>query len=214
MRKFFTTVLGIIILGSLCGCNNQNDNIALINHYEKVTNSEKNFTKSVETIQNLTDVNDKLLAQILKEGRKSNQNLLPILNKTRKNVSMIQEQLNEEKNLLQKSVTLHNEYKKYANKLDSKELQTNAFNINALYEKRYEAFTNYYNQFLNITKQENDFISSLSTSKTNIDLLSKQSLNLNYEYEKLDNLINTFNQLSGKYTDNEMKFIHKLSSNE
>jgi len=214
LRKFFTTVLGIIILGSLCGCNNQNDNIALINHYEKVTNSEKNFTKSVETIQNLTDVNDKLLAQILKEGRKSNQNLLPILNKTRKNVSMIQEQLNEEKNLLQKSVTLHNEYKKYANKLDSKELQTNAFNINALYEKRYEAFTNYYNQFLNITKQENDFISSLSTSKTNIDLLSKQSLNLNYEYEKLDNLINTFNQLSGKYTDNEMKFIHKLSSNE
>ncbi|MBP0724722.1 YkyA family protein [Bacillus sp. RG28] len=214
MRKFFTIVLGIIILGSLCSCNNQKENITLINHYEKVANSEKNFTKSVETIQNLTNENDKLLAQILKEGQKSNQNLLPILNKTRKNVSMIQEQLKEEKNLLQKSVTLHNEYKKYANKLDSKELQTDAFNINELYEKRYEAFINYYNQFLDITKQENDFINSLSTSKTNIDLLSKQSLNLNYEYEKLDNLINTFNQLSGNYTNNEMKFIHKLSSNE
>lgn len=206
-------MIGIIILGSLCSCNKEKDYTALINHYDKVANSEKNFTKSVETIQNLTSENDKLLDQILKEGTKSNQKLLPLLNKTRNNVNMIQEQLKEEKNILQQSATIQNEYQKYAKKLDTKKLQSDAFKINELYEKRYDAFNKYYNQFMNITKQENDLINSLSIAKTNIDLISDQSLSLNSEYSKLNDLINTFNQLSESYIDKEMKFIHKLSSN-
>lgn len=196
---------GALSIALLFGCFGEKPEENLYVAFENAAKQEKSLFDDARQLEDLEIEEEELYAQIIREGKEHNKVAAKKIDQAVANVDEREKVLKNEKGLLEKAQKEIKSVQSYIDKIEDKKLQKKAEEVEKLYKKRYEAFQNMNEKYMELLTVEKELYEKLKEKETKLKEVGEKVKTVNTLNEEIQKEKETFNRYTKEYNEGKVE---------
>ena len=205
-KTYGLVIIMIAALLALQGCSNQNNRDKAFTYLEKSASQESGFNDQQNPLIEEEKAEQGLYEKIMDLDITKYDQIKEYSDQALKHIDAREKIMKKEKVSIDKAYNTYKEAEPYIKKIDNKEAKSHAEKMMANMDKRYKAFQDLYNTYMNSIHYDRDLFKMLEDKNLTKDTLEKHLTKVNDAYKKIDEQKDRFNRLTDSFNDEKKQF--------
>nr|WP_251046144.1 MULTISPECIES: YkyA family protein [unclassified Oceanobacillus] len=207
------TVLSIIFILVITGCNNETTEEKIHSHLEEAVALEEDFENQQEEITELEEKEQEIYNQIIDLGVDEIDKINELANEAITVIEDREEKITAERGSIEASEEEFSNIEELINDIDKEESLTNAENMVEVMNQRYESYYTLNDAYMNSLSLEKELYELLQQEDLEQEKLTEQINAVNDSYEKVIEANEGFNEFTVEYNALKREFYESTDLN-
>ncbi|MDM5154522.1 YkyA family protein [Bacillus sp. DX1.1] len=199
-------LVGALSVGLLSGCFGSKPEEDLYVAFENAAKQEKTLFEDAKKLETLEKKGQELYVQIIKEGKDQNEIVAQKLDQAATNIDDREKVLKSEKDSLDKAQKETKSVQSHVNKIEDKNLQKQATEVQEAYKNRYGAFQKMNDSYVKSMTLEKELYTKLRVKETKLKEISEKVKAVNQLNEEIQKEKEKFNRYTKEYNEEKLAF--------